>query len=210
MLKDEQSSHIQRAVQFFSDAGLVRLLLSLKQKFIAKSGLVGSITISDSADNEREFLSGILNKHFAKGEAIKIPLATFDDALRKSGFRCSLQELLSAFFPEEPLTTKRELRVQQATRYAHFRSQLEAIVVALPDGSPGRLWLTQGAYGLNWLFIRYKRVVDGDQIQQEQCFAIVRYVVLMDNRNDRRRRIILAAHVMDRSDDCSVCAKRQT
>ena len=35
-------------------------------------------------------------------------------------------------------------------------------------------------------------------------------VVLMDNRNDRWRRIILAAHVMKRSDDCSVCAKRQT
>jgi hypothetical protein len=33
---------------------------------------------------------------------------------------------------------------------------------------------------------------------------------LMDNRNDRWRRIILAAHVMKRSDDCSVCAKRQT
>src|SRR4249920_586648 len=34
--------------------------------------------------------------------------------------------------------------------------------------------------------------------------------VLMDNRNDRRRRIIFAAHVMKRSDDCSVCAKWQT
>jgi hypothetical protein len=32
--------------------------------------------------------------------------------------------------------------------------------------------------------------------------------VLMDNINDRWRENILAAHVMNRSDDCSVCAKR--
>jgi hypothetical protein len=35
------------------------------------------------------------------------------------------------------------------------------------------------------------------------------YRVLMDNSNYRRRRIILAAHVMKRSDDCSVCTKWQ-
>ena len=34
--------------------------------------------------------------------------------------------------------------------------------------------------------------------------------MLMDTRNDRWRRIILAAHVMKRSDEYSVCAKRQT
>jgi nucleoside-diphosphate-sugar epimerase len=32
--------------------------------------------------------------------------------------------------------------------------------------------------------------------------------LLMDNMNDRRRRIIFAAHWMERSDDYSVCAKR--
>jgi hypothetical protein len=35
-------------------------------------------------------------------------------------------------------------------------------------------------------------------------------IVLMDNSNDRRRGIIFAAHVMNRSDDCSACGKRRT
>jgi hypothetical protein len=39
---------------------------------------------------------------------------------------------------------------------------------------------------------------------------VTHHHLLMDNRNDRWRRIMLAAHVMKRSDDCSVCAKRQT
>ena len=34
-------------------------------------------------------------------------------------------------------------------------------------------------------------------------------ILLMDNRNDRWRRIILAAQVMNWSDDCSVCGKTQ-
>jgi hypothetical protein len=33
---------------------------------------------------------------------------------------------------------------------------------------------------------------------------------LVDNRNDRRWRIIFAAHVMNWSDDCFACGKRRT
>ncbi len=181
-MNNEQPLHIKKAVRFFTDASLERLLLLLKQKYIDKSGLIGSITLSDSTDNERDYLSGILDKHFAKGEVIKIPLAAFDVWLRKSGFHCSLTELLTAFFSDGPLETKRELRDQQATRYTRFREQLEGIALSLPDESLAHLWLTQGAYGLNWLFTRFKRLADGEPTQQDQCLAMVRHVASVINQ----------------------------
>jgi hypothetical protein len=45
------------------------------------------------------------------------------------------------------------------------------------------------------------RTISGKEQKQE---------MLMDNRNDRWRRIILAAREMKRSDDCSVCRETQT
>lgn len=174
--RNRQTADVQDAVIFFAGADLSSLLILLRQKYIAKSGAIGSITIESSTSKEREYIGGLLNKRFSQGEALKISLTEMDVALRKSGFHCSLADLLTAFFPEQPLITKKQIQEQKIKQQEDFREQLEATAYSFPHDAKGRLWLTQGEYGLNWLFSRYKRTIDVDTSKQEQCLKIIHIV----------------------------------
>jgi hypothetical protein len=155
-MQKETPPDVQRAVAFFAQAGLSRLLTQLREKYIHVGQVGGQVLLENSTPSERREIASFLGKPPYRDANIKIRLTDFDNALQRSGFACTLPELLSAFFPDSPLVTRPEQRAAHATHQTNFRTALLSIAAELPEGSRGRQWLEQGQHGQEWLFSRYK------------------------------------------------------
>ncbi len=175
----EKAQRLQRAVDFFRKAELDRLLLKLREKYIEQGHVGGQIQLTECTLHERREIASFLGKTPYRYTIIKVRLSDIDLALQKSGFCCTLPELLEAFFPDQPLITRPQLRVVHATRQEKFRHALEAIADAQADDTRGRHWLLEGQHGLNWLYARYKNAVAEEQ---ERQLATIKYVVTLLNR----------------------------
>jgi uncharacterized protein (TIGR02679 family) len=162
----------QRAATFFTQHGLSRLLAKLRDKYI-EVGVGGQIRLEDSTASERREIASFLGKPAYRDAAIKVRLVDVDTALRQSGFACTLPDLLSACFPDQPLVTRQEQRAAHAVQQANFRQSLSAIAAQHADGSRAHSWLAHGAHGLEWLFSRYK---NADAPEQERQLALVHYI----------------------------------
>jgi uncharacterized protein (TIGR02679 family) len=165
--------NLRKAVAFFTQAGLSRLLEKLREKYIEYGRVGGQVLLPASTPGERRELASFLGKAPYQDDVIKIRLVDMDNALRQSGFACTLPDLLSAFFPGQPLVTRPEKRAAHAARQDSFRAALQCIVAPLPAASRGRLWLEQGQHGLEWLFSRYKNTTSEEQAHQ---LATIRYI----------------------------------
>jgi uncharacterized protein (TIGR02679 family) len=172
-MQKETPPNIQRAVTFFAQAGLSRLLTRLREKYIDVGQVGGQIILQDSMQSERREIASFLGKPPYRDTNIKVRLIDIDNALQHSGFACTLPDLLRAFFPDQPLVTRPEQRTMHATHQANFRTALLSIASTLPEGGRGRLWLEQGQHGQEWLFSRYKNTTKEEQGQQ---LALVRYI----------------------------------
>ncbi len=175
----EKVQRVQRAVDFFRKAELDRLLLKLREKYIEQGQVGGQIQLTDCTLHERREIASFLGKTPYRYTVIKLRLSDVDVALQKSGFRCTLLELLEAFFPDQPLVTLPQLRAVHATRQEQFLHALESIVDAQADDTRGRYWLLEGQHGLNWLHARHKNAVAEEQDRQ---LATIKYVVTLLNR----------------------------
>lgn len=164
---------IQRAVTFFQQAGLSRLLEKLREKYVEVGQVGGQIVIDDSAPNERRELASFLGKAPYRDTTIKIRLSDIDTALRRSGFACTLPEVLSAFFPDQSLVTRREQRAAHSTHQSDFHTALQTIMLQQPDETRGRHWLEQGQHGIEWLYTRYKNAPKDEQERQLQIIHTV-------------------------------------
>ncbi len=164
----------QRAVDFFIRAGLTRLLEKLRAKYIAEGQVRGQVVLEESSAAERREIASFLGRPPYRDSTIRVRLVEIDQALRNSGFACSLLDVLTAFRPSEPLETRQERRTAHALHQADFRQSLLSIVAELPESSRGRSWLLNGLHGLEWLFAHYK---NAPVAEQERQLATISYIV---------------------------------
>ena len=167
------NSNVQKAVTFFQQAGLSRLLAKMREKYVELGQVGGQVLLADSTAGERREIASFLGKPPYRDAQLKVRLVDVDKALRQSGFDCTLPDVLTAFFPDQPLVTRPQQRTARAMQQADFRTALLAIVTALPEDSRGRLWLSQGLHGQEWLFSRYK---NAPLEEQERQLALIRYI----------------------------------
>jgi uncharacterized protein (TIGR02679 family) len=195
----QKAQKAQKAVAFFSQAGLTRLMQQLREKYIEQGQVGGQVVLEESTPEERRNLSSFLGKPPYRDGPIRVKLMEIDSALQRSGFACTLPELLSAFFPETPLITRQEKRAARNAHQHNFRSQLQALCEAFPSSSRGRSWLEQGQHGLEWLYSRYKNAA---LTEQEQQLATIRYVAeALDRLPDPSRPQRLALFAQQTSGD---------
>src|SRR2546423_1605683 len=174
-MKDNRSApDVQRAVTFFMQANLSRLLEKLREKYIELGRVGGQITLEDTTPGERREIASFLGKAPYRETEIKVRLVDVDMALRQSGFACELPDLLNDFFPGKPLVTRPQQRAMRAIHEADFRAALASIAIELPEDSRGRHWLLQGQHGQDWLFSHYR---NEPAEEQERQLNMVRYVV---------------------------------
>ncbi|MHB8600702.1 MAG: TIGR02679 family protein [Ktedonobacteraceae bacterium] len=185
--------NVQKAVAFFQQADYSRLLEKLREKYIALGQVGGQVVLEDSTAGERREIASFLGKPPYRDTTIKVRLVDVDKALQKSGFACTLPDVLTAFFPAAPLVTRPQQRTARALQQENFRTALLAIATALAEESRGRVWLLQGTHGQEWLFSRYKNApVD----EQERQLAQVRYIASILNAlpgTDKPERLALFA-----------------
>jgi uncharacterized protein (TIGR02679 family) len=172
-MQKETLPNIERAITFFALAGLSRLLTRLREKYIDVGQVGGQIVLEDSTPSERREIASFLGKPPYRDTTIKVRLIDIDKALQRSGFACTLPDLLSAFFPDQPLVTRPEQRTAHAAHQAEFRTALFSIAATLPKEGRGRLWLEQGQHGQEWLFSRYKNAAGEEQ---ERQLILIRYI----------------------------------
>ncbi|MBA2681912.1 MAG: hypothetical protein H0U76_26380 [Ktedonobacteraceae bacterium] len=175
----EAEEWVQRAIDFFRKADLDRLLVKLREKYIEQGQVGGQIQLIECTPRERRDIASFLGKTPYRYTVIKLKLSEMDAALQKSGFHCTLPELLEAFFPDQPLITRPQLRAVHVTRQEKFRHSQEALADAQADGTRGRCWLLEGQHGLDWLYGRYK---NADVEEQERQLATVKYVATLLNQ----------------------------
>src|SRR5712691_1051746 len=174
-MKDNHGApDVQRAVAFFTQANLSRLLEKLREKYIELGRVGGQITLEDTTPGERREIASFLGKAPYRETEIKVRLVDVDRALRQSGFACELPDLLNAFFPGKPLVTRPQQRAMRAIHEADFHAALASIANELPEDSRGRHWLLHGQHGQDWLFSHYK---NEPVEEQERQVNMVRYVV---------------------------------
>lgn len=172
--KRDIAPNVQRAVTFFTSVGLTRLLERLREKYIEVGDVGGQVVIVESTANERRELASFLGKVPFQGETIKVRLRDVDAALQRSGFACTLPDVLHAFLPEQPLITRKEQRAVHRMHQTDFRDALQSIVSHVDEGTRAYLWLTQGQHGIEWLYARNKNISKDEQAQQlrvVQCVA---------------------------------------
>jgi uncharacterized protein (TIGR02679 family) len=169
-------SNVQKAVTFFKEANLARVLAQLREKYIERGRVGGQIMLLDSATSERREIASFLGRTPYPEQTIPLRLIDIDNALRHSGFACTLPELLAAFFPDQPLITRPQKRAVQVAAQTTFREALHAIAVSLPSASRGRAWLERGQHGEAWLFSRFKNATAEEQ---ERQLATIRYIATM-------------------------------
>ena len=162
--------NIQKAVAFFRQAGLSRLVEKLREKYIELGKVGGHIILENSTASERQAVASFLGKPLSNDINLKVRVAELEKAVQHS-FACSLPALLNAFFPEQPLVTRQERRATHTAHQEAFQQQLTAIAEQLPAGSRGRDWLLHGQHGLAWLFSRYK-----NESAHERQLELIRYV----------------------------------
>lgn len=173
MEDDEINAGVQKAVAFFTQADLGRLLALLREKYIQVERIGGQVVLEETTQDERRTIASFLGKPPYLSGDVKVRLADMEKALQHS-FHCSLPAVLNAFFPDQPLVTRSERRQAHAQHQASFRAALLSIAADLPEASRGRSWLMHKSHGLDWLFSRYKNVSDEEQKRQ---LALVRYIV---------------------------------
>lgn len=182
----------QKAVEFFTQAGLSRLVDKLYEKYVEIGQVGGQIILQDSTVNERREIASFLGKSLYPNTTIKVRLVDVEKALNHS-FDCTLADAFRAYFPARKLITRPEERAARATHQVQFHSALLAITEELPGESRGRYWLQQGSHGQAWLFSRYKNASNEEQRRQ---LKQVRYVAnLLDRlpQSDAPERLALFA-----------------
>ena len=173
MTDQNTNPNIQKAITFFTQAGLSRLLVKLRQRYIELGQVGGQVLLADSTPDERRNIASFLSKPPYPDTSLKVRSADVEKAISHS-FGCTLPDLLEAFFPDQPLLTRKEQRAAHSAHQADFRAQLLSIASELPEGSRGRTWLLHGQHGLEWLFSRYK---NAPSQEQEQQIKLAQYIV---------------------------------
>ena len=130
-MQKETPPNVQRAVAFFAQAGLSRLLTQLREKYIHVGQVGGQVLLENSTPSERREIASFLGKPPYRDASLKIKLTDIEKAISHS-FGCTLPDVLAAFFPDQPLVTRQEQRATRSRHQADFHTQLLSIATELP------------------------------------------------------------------------------
>ena len=170
--------NVQKAVTFFTQANLHRLLAKLREKYIEIGRVGGQVLLENTTPSERREIASFLARPPHADSNLKIKLSDIEKALQHS-FNCGLPELLTAFFPGQPLVTRPAKREAHAIHQADFRASLLSIASKLPEESQGKHWLQYGQHGQEWIFSRFK---NSHADEQDRQLKLVRYVANVLNQ----------------------------
>ena len=148
----------QRAANFFRQRGLERVVEAARTAFWRNGGPVGKLVIADATDAEHSGLAALSGRQIGHG-ALKIKLADLDDWLGRSGFVCSLEALLTAYFGEPPSSRAEERAHAEQTAAQHrlcWQRAFTETAETLSVDAPGRRWLLDGTHGIPWLIRRFQ------------------------------------------------------
>ncbi len=73
--------NVQKAVEFFQQAGLARLLAKLREKYVELGKVGGQVVLEDSTTGERREIASFLGKPPYRDITIKVRLVDVDKAL---------------------------------------------------------------------------------------------------------------------------------
>lgn len=179
MTDREHAANVQRSADFFWQAGLERLLFQLREKYIEQGQVGGQVQLQETTAQERREVASFLGKPPYRNTTIRVKLKDIDSALRQSGFRCTLPELLTAFFSNAPLITRPQQRAAHSFHQEQFYAALQALIDEQEADSQGQRWLLDGQHGREWLFARYKNATAEEQ---ERQIGTIRYVASLLNQ----------------------------
>ena len=170
--------NVQKAITFFTQANLHRLLAKLREKYIEIGRVGGQVLLENTTPGERRDIASFLARPPYTDSSLKIKLSDIEKALQHS-FNCGIHELLTAFFPGQPLVTRPAKREALAIHQTNFRANLHFIVSTLHEGSQGKYWLQHGQHGQGWIFSRFK---NSPADEQDRQLKLVRYVANVLNQ----------------------------
>ncbi len=170
--------NVQKAVTFFTQANLHRLLAKLREKYIEIGRVGGQVLLENTTQSERRDIASFLARPPYAEISLKIKLSDIEKALQHS-FNCELPELLITFFPDQPLVTRPAKREAHTLHQTNFRTNLLSIASALHEESQGKYWFQHGQHGQEWIFSRFK---NSPTDEQERQLKLVRYIVNVLNQ----------------------------
>ncbi|MGZ6386862.1 MAG: TIGR02679 domain-containing protein, partial [Ktedonobacteraceae bacterium] len=88
--------NVQKAVIFFTQANLHRLLAKLREKYIEIGRVGGQVILENITPGERREIASFLARPPYADSNLKIKLSDIEKALQHS-FNCGVPELLAAF-----------------------------------------------------------------------------------------------------------------
>ena len=123
--------NVQKAVAFFSQAGLTRLLLLLREKYIERGQVGGQIVLEESTPEERRNLSSLLGKPTYRDGPIRVKLVEIDNALQQlatssaqlGAYQNRFQAAITGLTTNSTNLTSARSQIQD-TDYAQATSQL--------------------------------------------------------------------------------------
>src|SRR5260370_16994932 len=121
---EEAKLRVGKAVAFFKQAGLSRLLNLLREKYLQMGYVGGQVILEASTPGERRNIASFLGKPPYPDASVKIKPTDVEKALRYS-FNSALPDVLNAFFPDQPLLPPSPRPLAPAQHHPHF-------LVALP------------------------------------------------------------------------------
>ncbi|USG65089.1 TIGR02679 domain-containing protein [Brevibacillus ruminantium] len=108
---DEQ--RINQIQVFFSEPGLARFIDASRDTY-RRRGVSGFVRVPQLSADECDSLAGLLGQLWKPGEDLKFSMKKLDNILQKSGYKITIQELLTCLDGQEVLTRAEE--EQQAER----------------------------------------------------------------------------------------------
>ncbi|MEJ8548567.1 DUF2399 domain-containing protein [Brevibacillus borstelensis] len=108
-MDEQQNNQIQA---FFSEPGLARLIDAIRDTY-RRRGVSGFVRVPQLSADECDSLAGLLEQLWKPGEDLKFSMKKLDGILQKSGYKITIQELLSCLDGQKVLTRAEEQQQEE-------------------------------------------------------------------------------------------------
>ena len=166
------TAQTQECVEWFREhPAFQRLLKEMQKKYKRQGRAAGKVVLSDATEAECEAAKSLFGREFRL--PLQFRIADFEAELQNSRFGCvSLKEVLEQYFQEE-IRTARELREEQARRYADVLAAARAVA--------------QTAFCSQWLAMLAERQAGADTLKR----------AVSQNEAEARRALFRACQCVD-------------
>lgn len=155
------SNNTECANYFKSKKEYHRCMEACREKWKSLGRVGGSITLSNTNDEERRAIGGILGKNF-QDKDIHFDFNKFEQGLQKTCFApIDMKKVLEAYFDEPMYTNQGEKKAQEEQKRAFFQGLSDNLIHSIDGESAAILWvqgmLSDKKYGYQQLVREYKK-----------------------------------------------------